>query len=116
MPTAPIYHLALASAWDESADEYRGSTIDQSLAEVGFVHGSTAGQVKRIADLFYRDRDDVVLLRIDPRRLNVPVRFEADETGERFPHIYGPVPKDAVVSATRLPRRADGYLDLGDLT
>jgi uncharacterized protein (DUF952 family) len=101
--------------WNDGAGEYRGSTLGKSLDEVGFVHASTAAQVRRIAELLYRGRDDVVLLKIDPDRLTVPVRYEEVAGGERFPHIYGPVPRSAVISATPLRCREDGNLDLGQL-
>jgi len=47
----------------------------------------------------YRDRDDVVLLTIDPSLVGVPVVIEAGAgTDERFPHVYGPLERSAVVS------------------
>jgi glutathione S-transferase len=106
-----IYHLALADIWDENAPEYRGSTIGESLDDVGFVHCSTAAQLQATADLFYRGRDDVVLLSIDPTRLDVPVRFEEIASGESFPHIYGPVARAAVTRAVAVTLGGDGQLE-----
>ncbi len=111
----PIYHLALEADWSDPSESYRGSTIGRSVDEVGFVHASTATQVSRVADLWYRGREDVVLLEIDPDRLDVPLRYEAADDGERFPHIYGPLPKAAVLRATPLRRGGDGALQLGHL-
>jgi glutathione S-transferase len=107
-----IFHLALDSVWDAAAPDYRGSTIDQSLDDVGFVHCSTDAQLQATADRFYRRRDDVVLLTIDPTRLDVPVRFEEIPSGERFPHIYGPVPRAAVVSVVAVALGDDGRLEI----
>jgi glutathione S-transferase len=111
----PIYHLALAAEWHETCSEYRGSTLGKSLDEVGFVHASTAAQVKQIADLAYRGRTDVLLLTIDPARLDAPVCYEAVEGGERFPHIYGPVPRAAVLAVRPLRCGANGSLEVGSL-
>jgi glutathione S-transferase len=102
-----IYHLALRSEWDASTDRYARSTIDQSLAEVGFIHCSYASQVQGTADLFYRDRDDVVLLTIDPELVDAEIRVEGG-----FPHIYGPLPVAAVVRTDPLARGADGRLQI----
>jgi glutathione S-transferase len=113
--STPVYHLALAVDWDATSLTYDRSTLGKSLDEVGYVHASTAGQVKQIADLVYRGRSDVLLLKIDPDLLDVPVRYEEAEGGERFPHIYGPVPKAAVVSVTPLRCGADGLLELPTL-
>ena len=88
--TRPLYHLALAPEWERArhAGSYDRSTIDRSLAEEGFIHCSFAEQVQATADRFYRGRDDVVLLRIDPHRLGAPIREEvAPGTGQAFPHV-----------------------------
>jgi uncharacterized protein (DUF952 family) len=46
----------------------------------------------------YEGPDELVVLVVDVERLDVPVRFEAMEPGgEEFPHVYGPIPVDAVV-------------------
>jgi uncharacterized protein (DUF952 family) len=92
--------------------EYRGSTFGGSLDDVGFIHCSTARQVRQVADLLYRGRHDVVLLKIDPGRLSVPILHEK-VGAESFPHIYGPVPKAAVISATPLSAGEDGRLEIG---
>jgi len=105
-----IYHLALDHEWAEAvaAGEYRRSTLGRSLAEVGFVHCSFPSQAQGVADAFYRGREDVVLLQIDPRRLGSPVVVEGPDGG--FPHVYGPVPVAAVARTTPVPVGPDGRL------
>ena len=91
-----IFHLALRDEWREAVDRggpYERSTLGKSLAEVGFIHCSFAAQVASTAELFYRGRDDVVLLTIDESALELRVE-------DGFPHIYGPLPLDAVVDVT----------------
>lgn len=105
---AALYHLAVAAAWDPTADAYRGSTLGRSLAEEGFVHCSTAGQVQATADRFYTGRSDVVLLTIDPDLVDAEIRVEGG-----FPHVYGPVPTGAVVAAHAVPVGPDGRLQIG---
>jgi glutathione S-transferase len=104
-PEQPIYHFALGADWSQamtSGREYRRSTIGRSLEEEGFIHCSFAHQVKTVADLFYRDRHDVVLLTIDPRRVDSLVVVETPDGGdEGYPHVYGPLPLEAVVRVTR---------------
>jgi glutathione S-transferase len=110
----PIFHLALRDEWNEAVDRgepYRRSTLGVSLAQEGFIHCSFGNQVGMIADLFYRGRDDVLLLVIDPARVASPIRVEpAEGGGHFFPHLYGPLPVAAVVSAIPLPLDADGRL------
>lgn len=101
--TGTIHHLAEVEHWAGAlvAGEYRRSTLGRSLEEEGFVHCSTAAQVGGVLRRHYSGHDaDLVLLTLDPARLEAPVRWEgADpDTGEPFPHVYGPIPTDAVVA------------------
>jgi uncharacterized protein (DUF952 family) len=98
-----IYHLALPEEWAAALDagEYRRSTRERSLEEEGFIHCSFADQVERTGAAYYADRDDVVLLSIEPTRVPSDVRIErAPGRNEDFPHIYGPIPVDAVVDVS----------------
>ena len=53
---------------------------------------------------------DVVMLTIGPRRVKAEIRVEElDGGGYAFPHIYGPLPLDAVTSTDELP-----VSDVGD--
>jgi glutathione S-transferase len=118
-PRPVLYHLAVAAEWEAaraSGGPYRRSTLGRSLHDEGFVHCSFADQVTGVADRFYRGRSDIVLLTIDPARLGVEVRVE-DLTGdgERFPHVYGPVPIEAVLRADGVPLTPDGRLAPGPL-
>jgi glutathione S-transferase len=102
-----LYHLALRSEWQAARLEgvYRRSTRGRSLEEVGFIHLSAAHQVAATAERFYADlpAGALLLLTLDPQRLaaaGLEVRLEpAPPHGERFPHIYGPLPPQAVLLA-----------------
>ena len=105
MTAADLYHIALADDWAraESAGEYAMSTRGRSLADEGFIHCSFAEQVDATAARFYADIDDAVVLRIDPDRLTSRVVVEdVVGSGERFPHVYGPIPVSAVVEVRPL--------------
>ncbi len=109
-----IYHLALASEWREATEagrSYQRSTLGRSLHQEGFIHCSFARQVQAIADRIYRGREDVVLLTIDPARVEADVRVENLEGGdELFPHVYGALPLDAVIASDDVHVAADGRL------
>ena len=105
-----LYHLALASDWQQARQlgEYRISTRGQSLEQVGFIHASYAHQLEGTHQRFYADVSDLRLLVIDPTRLvahGIAVRPEAAPgSGELFPHLYGPLPLDAVCLVERYTR------------
>ncbi len=97
---AKIFHIARQIDWQ--AAQAAGSYRVASLEHEGFIHCSTAEQVAGVANRFYRGQADLVLLHIDPQRVQAPLRYEAPAeapaSSERFPHIYGPLNLDAVVA------------------
>ncbi|MET9385764.1 DUF952 domain-containing protein [Streptomyces sp. NPDC002928] len=104
MPEHPyILHITERPLWDAAreAGTYEMSTRGRTLAEEGFIHCSTRAQLPPVANFLYGSPDapdDLVVLVVDPARLGVPVKYEAPEPGgEEFPHVYGPIPVDAVV-------------------
>ena len=118
----PIFHLALPDDWERAtaAGEYRISTRNRTLEDEGFIHCSFQHQLVDTANRYYGDLPEVVLLRLDARRLQSPVVAEApagagDDSGgnaEEYPHVYGPITIDAVVSHRPWRREGDGRYTL----
>ena len=96
-PVTDLWHLAERGHSDEAraTGSYERSTRHRSLAAEGFVHCSYEEQVDGVAAAFYGDVEDLVLLRIDPARVPAEIKVEGG-----FPHVYGPIPVDAVTGAT----------------
>ncbi len=97
-----IYHIAAAADWEQARrdGQYTVSTRGLTLAEQGYIHASTAGQVALVADTYYRGVPDLLLLVIDSERVGPEIRYEAVPGQDRpYPHIYGPLNTDAVVAA-----------------
>ena len=95
-----IFHIAKAAEWEAAvaAGEYRVSTRDRSLADVGFIHCSHRHQVEGVTRAFYGGAGALVLLEIDVSRLEAEVREESGGGSETFPHVYGAIPVGAVVA------------------
>jgi uncharacterized protein (DUF952 family) len=109
-----ILHITTPAAWD--AAQADGLVVAASLEEEGFIHCSTPAQVVATADRIFRGSGDLLVLVVDPSRVEAPLRHEtADVAGEAFPHIYGPLNLDAVVGTATLREGADGYELLGEL-
>ncbi len=99
-----IFHLADRAEW-EPPDTYRPT----SLSAEGFIHCSTAPQLIEVANSLYEGRTDLLLVTIEPDLLKAPVVFEdCYETGQRFPHIYGQIDTEAVVSVEPFQPDATG--------
>jgi uncharacterized protein (DUF952 family) len=106
-----IYHIATAADWAQAQaiGQYTTSTLGRTLADEGFIHASTAEQVAPVANMFYQGRPDLVLLVLDPGRVQPEIRLEpVPGRDEPFPHIYGPLNTDAVVETRPLEPDADG--------
>lgn len=107
---AALVHLCPSDEW--STAKARGELRPESLDIVGFTHLSTPEQVHLPANRLFRGRADLVLLHIDPDRLDAPIRWEpgveTDPESMRFPHLYGALPVGAVISITRYLPGTDG--------
>lgn len=106
-----IYHIADAEDWARAraTGEYTTSTRGVSLAEQGYLHASTAEQVAGVANAFYLDAPDLVLLVIDEAAVSAEIRYEeVPGQPDPYPHIYGPLNVDAVVNVLPFAPGADG--------
>jgi uncharacterized protein (DUF952 family) len=105
-----IYTMVREADWRaaERAGHYAGSADD---ARDGYLHFSTAGQLRASAAKHRAGVADLWLVEADAARLGEALRWEAAAGGHRaglFPHLYGTLPLSAVLSATRLPLGPDG--------
>ena len=104
-----IYHLAPADRWLHWPDS--SPYLPAEYAADGFVH-CTAGAARMIevANRFYHDRADAfVVLVLELERLSAPIRWEQPPDDiTLFPHLYGPIDRDAVVAVHQVRRAADG--------
>ena len=77
------------------------------------MHCSTMYQVLIPANERFAGRNDLVLLVIDLERVPSRTVFEdCYESGQAFPHIYGPIPVAAVTRVVPFPCQADGTFHL----
>jgi uncharacterized protein (DUF952 family) len=100
MPSsALLVHLCGSQEWSQALEG--GGIAPGPSGSDEFVHLSAPEQVHLPANRLYRGRDDLVLLYIDPAALDAPVRWEpgvpTDPESMVFPHLYGPLPADAVI-------------------
>ncbi|MEY2398648.1 MAG: hypothetical protein QOJ00_1822 [Actinomycetota bacterium] len=108
----PIFHIADKQAWEEAASSgfYAQSTRELTLEEVGFIHCSYRHQVIAVANKYYADvMDPLVLLTIEPDLLDPPLVPEPPAEGmQPFPHVYGALNIGAVLTATPFVRDENG--------
>lgn len=107
---AIIYTLVRAAEWRvaEAAGHYAGSADD---ARDGFLHFSTAAQLRASAAKHRAGVPDLVMVEADAAALGTALRWEPAAGGKRpglFPHLYGVLPLSAVMRVVALPLDADG--------
>jgi uncharacterized protein (DUF952 family) len=96
-----ILHITTQDAWDDALA--KGAYTADSLATEGFIHCSEERQLAWVVQKHFPGRTGLLLLSIDPARLDAEVRYENLEGGtELFPHIYGAIPVSAVVDVSPL--------------
>ncbi|WP_220457972.1 MULTISPECIES: DUF952 domain-containing protein [unclassified Actinotalea] len=120
MAIAPtVLHLAERTYWDAARERgvYERSTRGASFEQVGYVHAATPAQLPAVGAAVHGDdaAADLVLLVVDLDRLarhGVEVRWENLEGGEeRYPHLYAPLPVEAVVRTLAVPEADGGGAD-----
>jgi len=88
---------------------FRGSPAD--IAD-GYIHLSCGSQLGATWEKHYGGATRYVLAAVDLSQLGDAVRWEPSRGGQLFPHIYGVLTVDAVVSVVPLERAPDGAVKL----
>lgn len=70
----------------------------QSLETEGFIHCSFADQLDAVIKRYYANKREIVVLEIESDRLMSRVLNEPSTNNEIYPHIYGPINRDAIVA------------------
>jgi uncharacterized protein (DUF952 family) len=102
-----IYKICDAALWQEAerAGLFRGAGVD---IQDGFIHFSTAAQLAETAAKHFAGIDGLLLIAVDSSAVAAALRWERSRGGALFPHLYGPLPLDAVLWTRPLPRDASG--------
>ena len=106
-----IFHIAERFHWEQALESgaYVQSSLGKTIEDEGFMHASEAHQwpatLERYYGTYLASGGELVLLTIDPTRLTAPLVREVGNpvTGEEFPHLYGPLNVDAVISTRPIP-------------
>ncbi|MDQ7025209.1 MAG: DUF952 domain-containing protein [Anaerolineae bacterium] len=111
-----IYHITIQEAWEQADRHYTASSLESE----GFIHCSTTAQILQVANAFYRDVPNLVLLCIDTEKLSADLKWEAPAhpKGHKapptsddmlFPHVYGTINLDAIVDVVDFPQGEKGF-------
>jgi uncharacterized protein (DUF952 family) len=102
-----LYKICPYEHWlaAERAGALHGTGVD---ARDGFIHLSSATQVRETAARHYAGAANLMLLAVATDEVSAILRWEPARGGELFPHLYGDLPLTAVIWAKPLPLGEDG--------
>ena len=102
-----VYKILTEPQWDAAreAGVFKGSPVD---LDDGFIHLSGPEQLAETARRHFSGQSGLWLLGLDAERLGSALKWEPSRGGELFPHLYAPMPMDAVIEARPLALDADG--------
>jgi len=93
--THTVFKLVDRASWEAvaPAGAFEGSAAD---ARDGFIHFSTAAQVHETATRHFAGQPDLLLVAVAAESLGDALKWEPSRGGALFPHLYAPLPLDAV--------------------
>jgi uncharacterized protein (DUF952 family) len=109
-----VYKICPRPLWQSAEREgvFAGAPVD---LQDGFIHFSTAGQLRETAARHFRGQDDLLLVAVDEARLGDRLSYEPSRGGDLFPHLYRALPLEAVAWVKPLPIGPDGSHVVPDL-
>ncbi len=96
-----IYHVTTAAEWNTAKE--KGNYESSSLTSEGFIHCSEERQVAGILERYFANQKGLVKLVIDTDLLKSRyVQEWSPSIHDTFPHVYGPINKEAVIDVIAL--------------
>jgi uncharacterized protein (DUF952 family) len=95
-----IYHIATSEDWNLHRNE--ATYVPGGFAKEGFIHCSTHDQVPDVLHRYYSGITNLVLLHIDESKLTAELKYEEATAKELFPHVFGPINKEAIVKVENM--------------
>jgi len=107
MVDSEIYHLARQAEFEaaQATGCYDGAREDRAD---GFMHFSTASQIRESAARHRAGETGLILLAVQAACLGPALTWEAARGGQLFPHLYGSLPLACITRTAPLPLGPDG--------
>jgi uncharacterized protein (DUF952 family) len=105
--SATIYKVLPSRLWSAAveAGSLRGSAMD--IAD-GFIHFSTAAQLRETVARHFAGVPDLVLVAVPVSALGPSLQWEPSRGGDLFPHLYSGLAVPLALWAKPLPLGPDG--------
>ena len=96
-----IFKIATRAQWQEAeaTGTFAGAPVD---VRDGYIHFSTAEQLDETLAKHFAGQRDLLLIAVEADTLGDALRWEVSRGGQRFPHLYAPLPVSAAVRVTEV--------------
>ncbi len=110
-----IYKITTKQVWDHADPNgvLEGMPIDRAD---GFMHFSTAEQLRETLSLHFKGQHDLVLLAVPVAAVVDGLKWEPSRGGVLFPHLYAELPLSAVAWARPVSVSDNGVPDMPALS
>ena len=94
-----VFKICEKVEWESTKtdDFFEGSEMDQSD---GFIHFSTSVQLKGTLEKYFTSKSQLYLLEVNTNDLDIV--WEVSRNNELFPHLYQPLPVNAVARVYKI--------------
>lgn len=104
-----IYKIFRASEWAELRHYGVTAGAPVDVAD-GYVHFSTAEQVRKTCARYFAYEDGLMLLAVESEKLGPDLKWEPARDGALFPHLYRSLQLSDVLWHQPLPRGEHGHV------
>lgn len=105
--TEVIYKVLTVAEMNVVGDgrEFIGSPVDRAD---GYIHFSTAKQVRETVAKHFKEKGDLLLISFDVSRFGKALKWERSRGGDLFPHLYQTLDLNLAKSRTKISMLEDG--------
>ena len=102
-----VYKICSAADWEaaHTTGLYGGSEVDR---RDGFIHLSTAAQLRETARRHFTGQEGLVLVSFESATIGPSLVWEKSRGGDLFPHVYGSIETAKASRAEALPVGGEG--------
>lgn len=108
-----IYKIIPNALWLKAKEE--GIVPPMSIDEAdGYMHFSTADQLRETMSLHFKGQGDLVVLTVPLAPISENITWEQSRGGALFPHLYAPLPLSEIVANDVASVDKNGVVTLTD--
>lgn len=104
-----IFHIIDETTYTSNVKS--GYYVNPSLQKEGFIHFCDFNQLNHVANHYYKNQSELIVLDVNPTRVESKLLFESSSNdGIYYPHVYGPLNLTAIIRIIRI-KNVDGFFN-----